>query len=191
MRKTYIEESYNRDYMKKYSVQEMCSIVWTPVSNLNEDGRDLLDHRIVGVEDEYVSLYMEELDELTIDSQNYDWCMGSDFDDYMFEDIIDSMLADHDHYIIYADGFTWDRRSGYTIRDSKFEILNRDWDCVQYIAGGNVAGDVIAIREASHDAPMGYMVYILGVEDAELDALEENDSIFEFIGSKISDCILF
>lgn len=182
---TYIEQSFNMEVMKYKGLREQCTIVWTPVENLNDEGRDIFAHRIAGVEEEWVSLYLDEVNDYLIDKDDWEFVIGGDFDDMLWDDTIDSLLGDDDNYLAFKLG----NENECCILDSKFDFLNYNWEGEFYIRGGDFRGDIAMVERIGDD--VDEILCIIGVNDSDLDKIIKNDSLIEFIGNKISQCVIF
>lgn len=87
--------------------------------------------------------------------------------------ILQSCLKPAKHYLLYGDSMTWDGRSGYKIIDDLSEALCRDYEVSDTIVDYN--GHALALRESSHDVPMGAPFYIIGIGERTKRTLENSD----------------
>lgn len=87
--------------------------------------------------------------------------------------ILQSCLKPAKYYLLYGDSMTWDGRSGYKIIGDLSEALCRDYEVSDTIADYN--GRALALRESSHDVPMGAPFYIIGIDERTRRTLENSD----------------
>ena len=83
--KAYALKNRSSDYLKNTNINDVGYYVWTPYLNIKSEYRD--DFEIYD-DEEYasVSVPYTDLDELLDDPLNYEWCMGSDFCDWEYDD---------------------------------------------------------------------------------------------------------
>lgn len=181
--KPYALKNFSEGYIKDRNIQEIGCYVWTPYLNIKSEYRD--DFEIYD-DEEYasVSVPYTDINELLDDPFNYEWCMGSDFDKYEYEDFIFGLIKEAKHYLVCAYACTWDRRTGYKIVDELEDAFYRDYDCHQCYSGGSQGGKSICITEYSHDAPMGYRTMIIGLTNKEYEKLSywnvDFDTVIKF-----------
>lgn len=175
--KPYALKNFSERYIKDKNINDVGCYVWTPYLNIKSEYRD--DFEIYD-DEEYasVSVPYTDINELLDDPFNYEWCMGSDFDEYEYEDFISELIKKAEHYLVCAYACTWDRRTGYKIVDELKDAFYRDYDCHQYYNGGSQGGKSICITEYSHDVPMGYRTMIIGLTNKEYEKLSYWDVDF-------------
>ena len=189
--KIYATRYMNPEFIKKVNIPEYGEYVWTPYLNIKEEYRNEYD--IVDPE-EYasVTVWVCDLDEYCEDPYNYEYCMGSYRDEYMYEDFISELIKPYDHYLVCTYNCTWNGSNGYTIADSLKEALSRSYDYHQYFVGGSRGGKSMMLCEYSHDVPMGHSTMIIGLTDREYDKLtlcENFETIINF-ADRISKSII-
>lgn len=162
--KTYAEKYHSREHLMNNDIQYIGAEVWTPYSNIKSE---LQNDFHVSDEEDYVPIYYNDLDYYCEDTLNYDWCMGSDLDELMLRDFIDSVIGHYDYYLICAYNSNWMGQTGYKIEDNKYKIFQRSYDVSQYIVGASARGKSLLIREFSHDVPMGHETLIIGLTEKE------------------------
>lgn len=178
--KPYALKNFSERYVKDKNINDVGRYVWTPYLNIKSEYRD--DFEIYDDEEcASVSVSYTDINELLDDPFNYEWCMGSDFDEYEYEDFISELIKKAEHYLVCAYACTWDKRTGYKIVDELKDAFYRDYDCHQYYVGGSNGGKSICITEYSHDAPMGYMTLIIGLTNKEYEKLSYWDIDFNTI----------
>ena len=85
--KTYAMRNMNADYLKDTNICDIGCYVWTPYLNIKSKYRD--DFEIFDDEEyAHVHVPLSDIDELLDDPYNYDWNIGSDFDEYEYETVI-------------------------------------------------------------------------------------------------------
>lgn len=178
--KPYALKNFSEQYIKDKNINDVGCYVWTPYLNIKSKYRD--DFEIYD-DEEYasVSVPYTDINELLDDPFNYEWCMGSDFDEYEYEDFISELIKKAEHYLVCAYACTWDRRTGYKIVDELKDAFYRDYDCHQCYNGGSQGGKSICITEYSHDAPMGYRTMIIGLTNKEYEKLSYWDVDFNTV----------
>ena len=89
--KTYAMRNMNADYLKDTNICEIGCYVWTPYLNIKSEYRN--DFEIYDDEEyAHVHVPLSNIDELLDDPYNYDWSIGSDFDEYEYEDFISELI---------------------------------------------------------------------------------------------------
>ena len=189
--KAYALKNRSSDYLKNTNINDVGCYVWTPYLNIKSEYRD--DFEIYD-DEEYasVSVPYTDLDELLDDPFNYEWCMGSDFCDWEYDDYISELIKDANHYLVCAYGCDWRGRTGYKFVDKLKDAFYREYDCHQYYSGGSQGGKSIEIIEYSHDVPMGHRTMIIALTDREYDRLtlcENFETIINF-ADRISKSII-
>lgn len=186
--KTFAEKYHSKESLMNNDIQYTGAMVWTPTSNIKIEMRNDFEN----LENEMQLIYYYDLEYYCIDSTEYEWCIGSSFDELMFEDFVDSIIKDYEHYLICAYHSNWLGQTGCKIEDNKYNIFQRGYDVSQYIVGASVKGKALLVNEFSHDVPMGHRTLIIGLTekeygklmDIELDwekAVEFSDKISETI----------
>ena len=178
--KTYATRYFNPDWLKNINIRDYGSYVWTPYLNIKSEYRN--DFEIFDAE-EYASVSVPyiEIDELLDDPLNYEWCMGSDFDEDEYMDFISELIKTANHYLVCAYHCTWNGRTGYKFVDTLSDAFYREYDCSQYYKGGSRGGKSICISEYSHDVPMGHTTMIIGLTDKEYEKLSYWDVDFDTV----------
>ena len=176
----YATKYYNADWLKNLNIMDYASYVWTPYLNIKSEYRN--DFYIYD-DEEYASVCLKyiDVDEYLDDPFNYEWCMGSDFDEWEYRDFISQLIKPYNHYLVCAYHCTWDGASGYKIADSIEDALYRDYDCSQYFNGGSRGGKSMMLCEHSHDVPMGHRVVVIGLTDKEYEKLSYWDVDFNTV----------
>ena len=178
--KPYALKNFSERFVKDKNIQDVGSYVWTPYLNIKSEYRN--DFEIYD-DEEYasVSVPYTDLDELLDDPLNYEWCMGSDFDEWEYYDFISQLIKPFNHYLVCAYHCDWRGRNGYKICDSLAEAFRRDYDVMQCYVGGSSGGKSICICEYSHDVPMGHSTMIIGLTDKEYERFNYWDVNFETV----------
>lgn len=173
--------------LKNVNIQEVGGIYETKANNIKESERVgyFIDDEMIENEDTVIFADFNDL----IDKYNYECC---DFDEEIFEDFIDSLIKDSNHYLLVNYGGNWRGQTGYKFTNSKIECFLRDYDCSQYVMGGTTGNKVLSIRESHHDCPMGAEMLIIALTDSEFEKLECSsfDEIIEF-GNKKRECVKY
>lgn len=178
--KIYATRYMSPEFIKKINIPEYGEYVWTPYLNIKEEYRNEFD---IDEDEEYasVTVWVCDLDEYCEDPYNYEYCMGSYRDEYMYEDFISELIKPYDHYLVCAYHCTWNGSNGYTIADSLKEALSRSYDYHQYFVGGSRGGKSIVLCESHHDVPMGHEVMVIGLTDKEYEKLSYWDVDFKTV----------
>lgn len=193
--KPYALKNFSKEYLKDENIQNVGTNVWTNCSNIKKEYWS--DYEIEdGVSingDDFVDVWLDEVDTVCIDPCEIEYCMGSDFDEWMFKDFINSLIKSADHYLVCAYNSNWLKQTGYKIADSIEDAFYRSYDCHQYYRGGSSGGKSIVITEYHHDVPMGHSTIIIGLTEKEYEKLSHWDCDFETIikfADKHSDSII-
>ena len=188
--KIYANRNFSSDFLKRINIPEYGAYVWTPYLNIKECYRCKFD---VANEEDEVPVWVIDIDEYCEDPYDYDYCMGDWFDEYTYEDLVYNLIKKYNHYLVCVYSCTWNGADGYKIADDIKDALIRNYDCSQYFVGGSKGGKSIAIREHSHDVPMGHSTIIIGLTDKEYEKLSYWDvsfeSVFEFANRKSKSII--
>lgn len=178
--KPYALKNFSECYVKNKNITDVGCYVWTPYLNIKSEYRNDFD---IYDDEEYasVSVAYTDVDEVLDDPFNYEWCMGSDFDEYEYRDFISQLIKPYNHYLVCAYHCTWNGASGYKIADSIEDALYRDYDCSQYFNGGSRGGKSMMLCEHSHDVPMGHRVVVIGLTDKEYEKLSYWDVDFKTV----------
>ena len=178
--KPYALKNFSEGYIKDRNIQEIGCYVWTPYLNIKSEYRDDFE---IWDDEEYasVSIPYADRDELLDDPLNYEWCMGSDFDEWEYKDFISELIKSANHYLVCAYHSNWLGQTGYKIVDDISDAFYRNYECHQYYIGGSSGGKSICISEYHHDAPMGHTTMIVGLTDKEYEKLSYWDVDFETI----------
>lgn len=122
----------------------------------------------------------EEGEYQNIDGQSIsDWKLedyvvweSADFDDLECQDLLESWVGRHHHYLVFASGCRWNGASGYTICDNVLDTIRRNYD-VTICYRKHIEGRALICDESSHDVPMGSTTIIVGLTDDEYEKLED------------------
>lgn len=182
--KPYALKNFSKEYVEKANIQQIGVNVWTKCSNIekeywsdfeiNEDG-------YTEWGDDFVNVWLDEVDTVCIDPCEIEYCMGSDFDEWEFKDFINSLIKSADYYLVCAYNSNWLKQTGYKIVDSIEDAFYRSYDVSQYYRGGSSGGKSIVITEYHHDVPMGHSTIIIGLTNKEYDRLNHWDVDFETV----------
>lgn len=194
--KPYALKNFSKEYVKGANIQQIGVNVWTSCSNIekeywsdfqiNEDG-------CTEYGDDFVDVWLDEVDTVCIDPCEIEYCMGSDFDEWMFKDFINSLMKSAEHYLVCAYNSNWLRQTGYKIVDDIEDAFMRSYNVSQYYRGGSSGGKSIMISEFHHDCPMGHSTMIIGLTEKEYEKLSYWDCDFETVikfADKHSDSII-
>ena len=127
----------------------------------------------------------EWVDYATVEEYGLDYC-AADFDEDIYKELMDDVLDDYPHYVVKAEGCTWDKKTGYKLCNSKYDVLERDYDVYQYLQD-NIGKKVLKIKESCHDVPTGYPVTIIGLTESEF-AFGNLDAIIRNIKNILTKC---
>lgn len=122
----------------------------------------------------------EEGEYQNIDGQSIsDWNLedyiiweSADFDDLECQDLLESWVGKHHHYLVFASGCRWNGASGYTICDNVLDTIRRNYD-VTICYRKHIEGRALICDESSHDVPTGSTTVIVGLTDDEYEKLED------------------
>lgn len=133
-----------------------------------------------------IDCYVSECDIAFENLEQYDddWYV----DHIMEKEIIDSVLKKANHYLVYADGITWNHAAGFKICDYAEECFHRSYDFNIYLDDVSSGGKVLHAVECSHDCPMGSPVYIIALTDREYNKLinaERFETIRDFVNRQV------
>ena len=122
----------------------------------------------------------EEGEYQNIDGQSIsDWNLedyiiweSADFDDLECQDLLESWVGRHHHYLVFASGCRWNGASGYTFCDNVLDTIRRNYD-VTICYRKHIEGRALICDESSHDVPTGSTTVIVGLTDDEYEKLED------------------
>ena len=138
---------------------------------INDFGNDLTDMHYVRFTGDIISKY-----EINEDAIDYD---SVDFLDNLLEDILESRIGKHPHYLVFAKGVRWNGSSGYSIVEDIKKTCYKDYDVTLNIIK-EISGKAIICRESSHDVPMGSTTIIIGINEEQFEKFKDSDfSIIE------------
>lgn len=180
--KTYTEKNtgYDGKDFLNINIQEYASGVWTPITNIKDEYKIEFDVEDENDDEESVWIYLSDVFKICVDPYNYEWSIGSERDEWLWEDFVNSIMKEQNHYLVCAYSCTWDGRTGYKIVDDIEDAFARSYDVNQYITGASKGGKTLRICESSHDVPMGHSVVIIGLTDNEYKKIENADWIGNF-----------
>jgi len=172
--------------MEDFNIFDACTYYIVDLRNLDEDikkkmaeeGYDYCD------DEENAWLTLSDVNYLGISLDNIDWNSG-DFDEENLEDILNNLIGEFPHYLVFASGCTWNGRSGYKFCNNIKDTVLRNYEVS--ITVSSIGADFIICNESSHDVPMGSTTYILGLSEKEYDKLSEYSfkEIEEYVYKKI------
>lgn len=102
-----------------------------------------------------------------------------DFDEDIYNDLINNLIKDSEHYLVMAFSSNWLRQNGYKISSSKKDCFYRNYDCTQTVVGGSIGGKVLELTESHHDCPCGHKTVIIALTEKEYEYI--NNADFESI----------
>ena len=180
--KPYALKNYSERALK-HNIQDIGVNVWTDILNIKEEYRDDFSMEYAVEEDDsmLVNIWLTDVEEMCIDSSEIEYCMGSDFDKYVFKDFIEYIIKPFKHYLVCAYNSNWLKQTGYKIADSIEDAFYRDYNVSQYYRGGSSGGKSICITEYHHDVPMGHSTMIIGLTNKEYEKLSYWDCDFETV----------
>ena len=192
--KPYALKNFSKEYLKDENIQDVGVNVWTDCSNIKKEywgDYEINEDGYTEFGDDFVNIWLDEVDTVCIDPCKIDYCMGSDFDEWMFKDFINSLMKFADYYLVCAYNSNWLRQTGYKIVDDVEDAFRRNYDVSQYYRGGSSGGKSIMISEFHHDCPMGHSTMIIGLTEKEFNKLDNSDfeTVIKF-ADKHSDSII-
>lgn len=180
--KPYALKYFSTDFLKDADITKIGMYVWTPYSNIKDEFKDEVDEPWTDdYDEECVPIFENNLFKFCIDPMNYEYCMGSYFEEELLDEFFDNVIKPFNHYMVCAYHCDWRGRNGYKICDSLAEAFCRDYDVTQYYVGGSGGGKSICICEHSHDVPMGHTTMIIGLTDKEYEKFNHWDVAFETV----------
>lgn len=174
---------FYRDGIKDTNIQDVGTDVWTNCSNIKKEyWNDYeIEDGVLKNGDDFVNVWLEEVNKICVDPCDIEYCMGSWFDEYVFSDFINELIKPFEHYLVCAYNSNWLKQTGYKIADSIEDAFYRSYDCSQYYRGGSSGGKSIVITEYHHDCPMGHSTMIIGLTNKEYEKLSHWDCDFETV----------
>ena len=96
--KIYATRYMSPEFVKKVNIPEYGEYVWTPYLNIKEKYRNEF---YINEDEEYASVpvWVCDIDEYLDDPYNYEYCMGSFRDEYMYKDFISELIKPYNHYL--------------------------------------------------------------------------------------------
>ena len=181
--KPYALKNFSENYIKDANIPQIGVNVWTKCSNIKDEyfADYEIKNGVLENGDDFVNVWLEEVDTVCIDPCAIEYCMGSDFDEWIFDDFVRHIIKPFDYYLVCSYKCTWDGASGYKIAESINDALYRNYDCSQYYCGGSQGGKSIVIKEYHHDVPMGHRTVIIGLTEKEHEKLSHWDINFETV----------
>ena len=119
----------------------------------------------------YFDVLGTDLDDFPTEVIDYS---SAEFDNYELEDLLNSYLGNHPHYLVFASGCRWNGASGYKFCENITDTVARNYD-VTLDLQESVSDRAIKCRESSHDVPMGSTTIIVGISEDEYDDLSEKE----------------
>ncbi len=171
--KTYVEKSFDRNYIKNMDLQQVGVYYNVPIENID---KGLADKQLADFESEldvdYVSVSAYELENSSciksLENVEYDYT-----DELEIEDVFNSLMKDYEHYLIVLFNATWTGASGAKITDKYVDCFYRGYDCTMYVKGSSKNGKYLYLRESHHDVPTGHSTLIVGLTESEYEKLEK------------------
>lgn len=192
--KPYALKNCSKEYLKDENIQNVGVDVWTKCSNIKKEywgDYEINENGYTEFGDDFVSMWLNEVNEVCVDPCDIEYCMGSWFDKYEFLDFINDLIKPFEHYLVCAYNSNWLKQTGYKIVDSIEDAFYRSYDVSQYYSGGSSGGKSIVITEYHHDVPMGHLTMIIGLTDKEFDKLDNSDfeTVVKFADEKMESII--
>ena len=162
-------ENFNVEKLKQKNIQEVGRYVMTRGVNIKEEcrGNYVFDDDID--EDWLVNIGLDELDNLIDETDYEDY---GEFDDIEFDDFVGELIKKTEHYLIVAYNSNWRGQTGYKFVNSIRDIFIRDYECSQYVMGGNKDNSILSLKEFHHDCPMGFECVVIALTDEQFENLE-------------------
>lgn len=184
--KPYALKYFNVGYLKDVDITRIGMYVWTPYSNIKDEFKNEVDTPWTDdYDEEYVPIFENNIFEFCIDPMNYEYCMGSYFEEELLDEFFDNVIKPFNHYLVCMHHYDWCNGNKYVIYDSLAEAFRRNYDVTQYYVGGSSGGKSICICEHSHDVPMGHTTIIIGLTDKEYERFSYWDvdfkTVFKFV----------
>lgn len=151
-----IEACTYYSFKKDLSEEDIQAIKDAGFDSFDEDGYNCIDGQ---------SIYEWNLEDYII------W-ESADFDDLECQDLLESWVGRHHHYLVFASGCRWNGASGYTICDNVLDTIRRNYD-VTICYRKHSEGRALICDESSHDVPTGSTTVIVGLTDDEYEKLED------------------
>lgn len=135
----------------------------------------------VDADNTMLSMSEEDIKEFNIDYSAID-PKSYEFDEYILEDILTTMLGKHPYYLVYAKGCKWNGASGYTFCTDIKNTVSRGYE-ISLETQEEITDRAIKCIESSHDVPNGGITIIVGISNKEYKKLENADfnKIEEFV----------
>ena len=97
----------------------------------------------------------------------------TDLEDYEY--IIEDLIKDAEHYLVYLPNSTWRGSSGCGIVNNKMDAFCRNYDFMQEVLAISKGNKAVLLKEYHHDVPMGHHSLVIALTDAEYRKLENTD----------------
>ena len=163
---------------------EQCTEYSVDLTKVNQHDLEILQEDFaLSNEDTTLNLYGDDIITYGI-FDAADWSTG-EFNEEMFEELIDTFIEDYPYYLVFAQGVRWNGASGYKVCDSKIKCFERGYDVGFYM--DNYNGRYMSLLESSHDVPAGGTTYVIGITSEEAEKIEEMEfkEVEEFVKKKV------
>lgn len=146
-----------------------CTLYEVDLLKLSEEMYDKLSNDF-SIDADCTILTLSEEDiykyEIPYQAVNLDSCQ---FDEDELAFIMEDILGNYPHYLVFASGCKWNGSNGYKIVEDITETCYRDYDIsLSPIDKGRRKASFL---ESSHDVPTGSTTYMIGITDEEYDKL--------------------
>ena len=119
--------------------------------------------------------------------RNLDFWKGVDLTEEP-DDLLDSLMAKANHYLVFAYNCRWNGASGFKIVSTIRSAVSRSYETTQTVLNVSPKGKSVLLHESSHDVPMGAHTVIIGLTEKEYSRLEDEefDAVQAFADSHIA-----
>ena len=150
-----------------------------------EDLKVIRDAGFDYIEGEYQNIDGESISGWNL--EDYVVWNSAEFDELECQDLLESLIGIHPHYLVFASGCRWNDASGYTFCDNIVDTIRRNYD-VAICYRKHIDGKALICDESSHDVPTGSTTVIVGLTDKEYKKLENAEfSEIQAFAEKFTD----
>lgn len=119
-----------------------------------------------------ITMTLNDIDDFEIPSDVVDYD-SFDFDEEELQYILEDLIGNHPHYLVFASNCTWNGVSGYKFCTNIIDTCARNYDISLTLKEKGT--NAILCTEYSHDVPTGSPTYIIGLSNKEYNKLENAD----------------
>lgn len=119
-----------------------------------------------------ITMNLNDIEEFEIPSNAVDYD-SFEFDEEELQYILEDLIGNHPHYLVFASKCTWNGANGYKFCNNIIDTCVRNYEISLTLREKGT--NAILCTESSHDVPTGSPTYIIGLSNKEYNKLENAD----------------